>query len=580
MRQIHRAGEKLFIDYAGPTVALADGSRAHIFVAALGASSYTFAYATPRETMADWLGATAQALRFFGGVPQLIVPDNPRALIANPDRYEPRANETVHDLARHYGTSVLPARPYHPQDKGKVESAVQVVERWILMRLRHQKFQTVDDVNEAIAPLLEQLNGKPFQKLPGSRASAFAELDAPALQPLPLQTWELAVYKTVRVHIDQHIEFEGHRYSVPQSLVGQVLEARVTARTVELLHRATPSTDTGLVLGCCLWPNVTAAHGWRRPAWWRWSWAPPIAPMCATSWPMGVIRCSQAPRPNGPAQSTRMCAGRAITNDKYDNKNSKEYTMMMNTTLEQLRGLKLAGMASGLQEQLTQAGMTGISFEERLALLVDREVHWRNDKRQMRLLKDARLKYPQASIEDLDTRAGRGLDRKAVMSLALGGWIESGHSVLITGPTGAGKSWLACALAQYACRRCHSALYQRVPRLGEELRIRHGNGTFGKWLIQLAKTDILLLDDWGMAGIDSQTRADLLEIIDDRAANKATIITSQLPIEHWHAWIGDPTIADAIVDRVLQRNHHFTLTGESLRQKPKSSKKEINPDPS
>ena len=237
MRQIHRAGEKLFIDYAGPTVALSDGNRAHIFVGALGASSYTFAYATARETTADWLGATAQALRFFGGVPLLIVPDNARALIANPDRYEPRANDTVHDFARHYGTSVLPARPYHPQDKGKVESAVQVVERWILMRLRHQQFQSVDEVNEAIGPLLAQLNAKPFQKLPGSRASAFAELDAPALQPLPLQTWELAVYKTVRVHIDQHVEFEGHRYSVPHSLVGLALEARITARAVEILHR-------------------------------------------------------------------------------------------------------------------------------------------------------------------------------------------------------------------------------------------------------------------------------------------------------------------------------------------------------
>lgn len=237
MRQIHRAGEKLFIDYAGPTVALSDGSRAHIFVGALGASSYTFAYATARETTADWLGATAQALRFFGGVPLLIVPDNAWALIANPDRYEPRANETVHDFARHYGTSVLPARPYHPQDKGKVESAVQVVERWILMRLRHQQFQSVDDVNEAIGPLLVQLNAKPFQKLPGCRASAFAELDAPALQPLPLQAWELAVYKTMRVHIDQHVEFEGHRYSVPHSLVGQALEARITARAVEILHR-------------------------------------------------------------------------------------------------------------------------------------------------------------------------------------------------------------------------------------------------------------------------------------------------------------------------------------------------------
>ena len=247
--------------------------------------------------------------------------------------------------------------------------------------------------------------------------------------------------------------------------------------------------------------------------------------------------------------------------------------MMMNTTLEQLRGLKLNGMAAGLQDQLTQAGMTAISFEERLALLVDREVYFRNDKRQARLLKEARLRYPQACIEDLDVRAGRGLERTAVMSLALGDWIGSGHSVLITGPTGAGKSWLACALAQYACRRGHSALYQRVPRLGEELRIRHGNGTFGKWLLQLAKTDVLLLDDWGMTGLDSQTRADLLEIIDDRASSKATIITSQLPIEHWHAWVGDATIADAVLDRVMQRNHRFTLTGESLRQKPKNQQK-------
>ena len=183
MRQVHRAGEKLFIDYAGPTIELTVGSRAHIFVAALGASSYTYACATPRETMADWLGATAQALRFMGGVPQLIVPDNPKALIANADRYEPRANETVHDFARHYGTSFLPARPYHPQDKGKVESAVQVVERWILMRLRHQKFATVDDVNEAIAPLLEQLNAKAFQKLPGSRASAFVNSMLPPCNP-------------------------------------------------------------------------------------------------------------------------------------------------------------------------------------------------------------------------------------------------------------------------------------------------------------------------------------------------------------------------------------------------------------
>jgi transposase len=237
MRQIHRVGEKMFVDYAGPTLELTDGSRAHIFVAALGASSYTFAWATPRETMADWLMGCAKALGFFGGVPQLIVPDNPKAMIANPNRYEPRANETVEDFARHYGTSVLPARPRHPQDKAKVESAVQVVERWILMRLRHQRFACVDDVNEAIEPLLGQLNAKPFQKLPGSRLSVFTAMDAAALQPLPLQPWEWARFKQVRVHIDHHVEIDGHRYSVPNHLVGRALDARITAGTVELLHR-------------------------------------------------------------------------------------------------------------------------------------------------------------------------------------------------------------------------------------------------------------------------------------------------------------------------------------------------------
>ena len=237
MRQVHRAGEKLFVDFAGLTVALTSGQRAHIFVATLGASSYTFASATPRESMMDWLGATAQALTFFGGVPQLIVPDNPRAMISQPDRYEPVTNATTEDFARHYGTSVLPARPYHPQDKGKVESGVQVVERWILMRLRKQQFATIDEVNEAIKPLLTYLNDRPFQKLPGSRASCFAQIDSPALQPLPMHAWEFAVFKTVRVHIDQHVEFESHRYSVPQALVGLRLELRVTARSVEVLHR-------------------------------------------------------------------------------------------------------------------------------------------------------------------------------------------------------------------------------------------------------------------------------------------------------------------------------------------------------
>lgn len=241
MRQVHRAGEKLFIDFAGPTVALFDGDkevgRANIFVAAIGVSGYCFACATATQTARDWLGATAQALEFYGGVPQLIIPDNPRALVSVADRYEPRLTDTVQDFARYYDCAVLPARAHRPQDKPKVEFSVQLVERWILARLRKLRLASVPEVNTAIKPLLQWLNQRAFQKLPGSRASVFAKIDAPALMPLPTQPWQWSIFKTVRAHTDSHVEFEGHRYSVPHALVGLALELRVTQNTVEVLHR-------------------------------------------------------------------------------------------------------------------------------------------------------------------------------------------------------------------------------------------------------------------------------------------------------------------------------------------------------
>jgi transposase len=239
MRQVHRAGEKLFVDFAGPTLALLDGSRANLFVAALGASHYTYALALPGQKTRDWVAGMTGALHFIGGVPQLIVPDNPRAVIAHPDRYEPRITETVRDFAQHYGCTVLPARPRTPQDKAVVESAVQVVERWIMARLRHAPLGDLGAANRAITPLLAELNARAFQKLPGSRASVFAEIDAPALAPLPARRYEYAVFKTVRVHVDYHVEVSRHRYSVPHALVGQSLDARITGAMVELLHRGT-----------------------------------------------------------------------------------------------------------------------------------------------------------------------------------------------------------------------------------------------------------------------------------------------------------------------------------------------------
>lgn len=237
MRQHRRAGEMLFIDYAGSTVPLIDGGRAHVFVSAMAASSYTFACATEAEKLDDWIESLVRALSFYGGVPQLIVPDNPRALISDPDRYEPRAHDTVLDFARHFSTSVLPARPRSPRDKAAAEAAVLVVTRWILARLRHHRFASVYEVDRAISGLLPSLNDRPFQKLPGSRASVFAEIDRPALMPLPSSRYELARFKTAKVHIDYHVQVEHHYYSVPHALVGQQLDVRLTKHAVELLLR-------------------------------------------------------------------------------------------------------------------------------------------------------------------------------------------------------------------------------------------------------------------------------------------------------------------------------------------------------
>ena len=237
MRQHRRAGEKLFIDYAGPTLALTDGTRAQVFVAAMGASSYTFACATVDQSMRSWLGALARALSFYGGCPQLIVPDNPRSLVSEACRYEPKLNATVREFARHYDVSFLPARPYSPKDKATAESSVQVVTRWILARLRHTALADVHAADAAIAALLPSLNDRKFQKLDGSRSSLFASLDAPALSSLPPQRWQWVTFKTVKAHIDYHVEVDAHRYSVPHSLVGLELEARITDALVEVLHR-------------------------------------------------------------------------------------------------------------------------------------------------------------------------------------------------------------------------------------------------------------------------------------------------------------------------------------------------------
>jgi len=244
MRQVHRAGEKLFVDYAGQTVGVVNPlsseiRQAQIFVAVLGASNYTYAEATWTQQIPDWIGSHMRAFSYMEGVPEVVVPDNLKSAVTKAHRYEPDLNPSYQEMARHYGVAVLPARPYKPRDKAKAEAGVLLVERWILARLRHQTFFTLSELNQAIRVLLERLNNRPFKKLPGSRRALFEQIDRPALRPLPVTPHEVAEWKKVRVDINYHVEVDDHYYSVPYQYVRQTLEARITPNIVEVLHQGT-----------------------------------------------------------------------------------------------------------------------------------------------------------------------------------------------------------------------------------------------------------------------------------------------------------------------------------------------------
>jgi len=242
--------------------------------------------------------------------------------------------------------------------------------------------------------------------------------------------------------------------------------------------------------------------------------------------------------------------------------------MLMHPTLEKLQTLRLTGMARALQEQNDMSDIHELSFEERLGLLVDREMTERENRRLKSRLKKAKLRH-NVCIEDIDFRYPRGLDKALVAQLAACKWIEEHLNLLITGPTGIGKSYLACALAQKACREGYTSLYVRLSRLFQQLSIAKGDGQYSKLLCSLAKTDLLVLDDWGLSKFTDEQCRDMLEILEDRHGLRSTLVTSQVPVKHWHDIIGDPTIADAILDRLIHNSYKINLKGESMRRQKK-----------
>ena len=239
--------------------------------------------------------------------------------------------------------------------------------------------------------------------------------------------------------------------------------------------------------------------------------------------------------------------------------------MLNEQTVEKLHGMKLFGMAEGFRAQRESAEARGLSFEERFALLVDQQWTWRENRALARRLRGAKLKE-RGVIEDINYQHPRQLDRKLVRSLITSDWVRQRHNLIFIGPTGIGKSWLACALAHKACRDGFTVLHKRTAELFRDLVVAHADGTFGRMLLKLSRIDVLLLDDFAMTPLKDTERRDFLEICDDRYQCRSLILTSQVPVEHWHEQIGDPTIAHSILDRIVHDAYRIELNGESLRK--------------
>jgi transposase len=504
-RNEHKAGDRVFIDYVGQTMIILDAKTgesksAQIFIGVLGASNFTYAEASWSQKIPDWLGSHNRMFKAFGGVPAVLVPDNLKSAITKACRYDPVVSSAYYALAKHYDTSVIPARAAKPRDKAKAEAGVLLVERWILAALRNRKFFSLDELNQAIEELLIKLNSKKFQKLDGSRQSLFDSIDKPALKPLPTTEFEICDFKLARVNINYHVELERHNYSVPYQYVQK-----------EAMIRSTPS----LVEIFC--NNELIATHLRRFNVGGYTTRPEHMPpkhQAHIKWsPERMISWVGEAGPNTSKVAEIIMASRQHPEQSY----------------KIILGLIRMGEKFG-QSRLENACVRAITMNT---------PYYRSIKN---ILKSGLDKSPNRATANAET--------------------QSINHENIRGP----EYYLACAIAQAVCRSGYTVKYVRIPRFLRSLEVARNDGSYDKMLQYLQKTDLILFDDFGQAKLQLEEARDLLEVMDDRHGQRSAIITSQLESSKWYELIPDPTIADALLDRIIHRSHLINVKGPSMRK--------------
>ena len=628
----YKAGEAMLVDWAGDKLEVINGNTGkpwalELFVAILGASQLTYVEVRESQQEADWIRANEGALRYFGGSTEALIPDNTKTAVARSDPYEPGLNPVFEEFALHYGLVVMPTRVRRPRDKALVENAVRLVYQRISCRLQGQVFFSLAELNAAVRELLEQHNGKAFDRLPYSRRELFELVERAALRPLPSEPFMMKSTTMGTVGVNYHVELreDRHYYSVPHPLRRRDPPTRVKivlgrSGGVPLLgqrtrgaapprshpqrlydaggaHAEPPSLVCGVepralpLVGCLHGIGNQRAH---RQGLVLGSLSPASVPQLfgdSESCPSPRVGSAERgvrqgpadrnsllhpyqehPRPQGGTRSIptarpgAAAPAREPARRRVLQLTGRTATMNNNqATIEKLERMGMWGMMRTFRQSMDSSRAAEETPDELFARLVDAEWDERQGRRLARLLKNARMRY-RAGMEDVDFHLKRNLEKNQLLRLADCAWVEQHQDLILTGPCGCGKSFLASMFGQQACLRGLTVSYWSAAKLFEHMKLCKADGSYLRELSRLARKRLWILDDFGLEVLDTASRLILLEILEDRHGRASSLFTSQLPVAQWHTIIGDPTIADAICDRIVHTAHRIELKGESVRK--------------
>ena len=571
----HRAGDQMYIDFAGDRLEIVDESTAEVrkvevFVAILPCSHYTYCEAVWSQKKEDLIKACENAFHFYGGSPCAIVPDNLKSAVTRSDRNEPVINADFEAFAEHYGCAVVPARVRHPKDKALVENAVKLMYRSVYVDLEGLVFHNLESLNEAILKYLETFNTRNLTRRRESRRQLFEAVEKDALRPLPASRYQMKQRAVATVQRNSYVTLNKHHYSVPVQYVGKRVDLVYDTDTIDIFH--------GFTHVATHHRNDTPYEYTTKPS----HNLPGRKGSCESDIEKLLSRAAQIDNivvyylraviedRRYPELAFRVCRGIMKLEKNY----GQERLVSGCAAAMDARLYSVSDMVDILESGADADYLPGADTDgnERLTpdsflnWLLSREWDYRAARNIERLVKNANFRYGDASMAQIDYTLPRGLNRNQMERLASLDFVRKGYNLFITGCAGTGKSYLATALGYEACKAGIRVLYANASKLMGTLKIAKNKGTIEAELKKLEKAQLLILDDLFLVPLDAKERAHLTEIIEDRHGRKSIIVTSQLPELDWYDAIGDSTVADAILDRIVHTAHRITLTGESVRK--------------